>query len=910
MRVQEADYPWVGPVEASDVESAKAEIVRLVGEYRLAVSDGRASRISEEETKKDFILPLFKALGWSVDSNEVSAEERVLRGRADYGFKLDTVTRFFVEAKSLSTDLLDRTYLQQVIDYSYAKGVPWAILTNFARTIVLDADWKVADPARARVLDLSAEDYVPEFSKLTLLSKKAFLAKRLEAFAEQQGSRPKKWPIDKQLLKDLNSFRLDLAKDIRERNDGAFREDDEGLEETVQRLLDRLIFMRVAEDRDLEDRQLSLIANGPEHGAVSKLRELFQHYDRNFDSRLFQTHAVDSIRVDGGVLQRVLRGLRQTQDESVRYDFAAIDADVLGVMYEQYLGLILKQTAKRAKLSDGTANRKEQGIYYTPTWVVDYIVKLAIDQALERKGAVPDTLRILDPSCGSGTFLLRAFDHIMRVRNPSGGRVQSTFDPENAGRLLALRTSVLTENLFGIDLDARAVEIAQLNLMIRAAETRHRLPTLERNLQIGNSLVASPDVDAKAVDWDRVFRTTVGAEGFDVVIGNPPWVQSKFLPEGLKSYYASVYSNASRQYDLFTLFVERGVQLLRPGGILGFIVPDRFIANPDYGGFRRWLLDSVRIVRITPTGEGVFEGVDMPSTILIVRKPRRGRPSANEVVEIQEGVSGRIRTVTQGKLASGNDHVFSAVFADEESSRILEQVEHGSIPMSELFDNARGVEIGKSHPAISPESGDVPFLVGEDISRYQTRGAHWLELGHPDIPARDYKEPELYRGWKILIRKTGEGINATLDKDSYVIQVVYIFKPKEARTDLYHTLGILNSKLMAFYYHSKFGQKERGVFPHLTQNKVLQLPIVVPKGNRSTISGLVSQLLVAYGELSKLGGIHLDREAEIRARVSDLENRVDDAVFDLYGITEQDRAFVLSSLRGGKHTSTGEPGDQ
>ena len=508
---------------------AKAEIARLVGEYEQAKSEGRLSRygdnrFGEESTKKDFILPLFRALGWRVeDSREVSAEERVLRGRADYGFKIGGVTKFYVEAKTLSKNLMERENLQQVIDYSYAKGVPWAVLTNFAQTAVLYSEVKDPNPFNCRFIELSANEYVSSFDRLRLLSKPAIYASELDAKAEQFGRKPKKQPIDKQLLKDLNSFRLDLAKDIGRLNGDLFRGSDEALEETVQRILDRLIFIRVAEDRGLEDQQLTLLSQGPESTAVKRLRELFRGYDQNFDSKLFQPHAADDVRIDGAVLQRVLRGLYQTEDESIRYDFGAIDADVLGVMYEQYLGLILRQTPKRAKLADGKLNRKEQGIYYTPTWVVDYIVKFTIEEALKQRGARPDKLRVLDPACGSGTFLLRAFDHLMRARNPTGARVQARFDQEAEGSLAALRTSVLTENLFGVDLDARAVEIAQLNLMIRAAESRHRLPTLERNVRVGNSVIADASVDTRALDWSMAFPEPMG-EGGSYVFGlaEPP----------------------------------------------------------------------------------------------------------------------------------------------------------------------------------------------------------------------------------------------------------------------------------------------------------------------------------------------------------------------------------------------------
>ena len=600
----------------------RSEVARLVDEYERSKTDGRYSRFSEEETKKDFILPLFRALGWRVDTNEVSAEERILRGRADYGFRLDGVTKFYVEAKSLSTDLWDRAYLQQVIDYSYAKGVAWAILTNFGRTIALYADWKESDPTRSIVIDLTAADYLTAFDKLSLLSKDAVAHRRLDDFAEDRGKKPKKWPIDKQLLKDLNSFRLDLAKDIRRLNDLTFKYHDLALEETVQRLLDRLIFVRVAEDRGLEDKQLALISNGSESVAVKSLREVFRRYDKNFDSKLFQPHAADEVRLDGGVLQHVLRGLHETEDGAIHYDFGAIDADILGVMYEQYLGLVLRQTPKRAKLADGKVNRKEQGIYYTPTWVVDFIVKFAVDESLKRRGANAHRLRVLDPACGSGTFLLRAFDHIMQARNPTGASVQSRFDPENDGKLLALRTSVLTENLYGVDLDARAVEIAQLNLMIRAAESRHRLPTLERNLRVGNSVVADPTVDSRALDWAKVFPEVLDSGGFDVVVTNPPYVRIQHLEEPQATYLAKRF-NADWNFDLYTTFVQQAWELLNEGGIAGFILPNKWI-NANYGeSLRRFLGDRGAILKLLDFRDyQVFDGATTYTCLLFLRKGR------------------------------------------------------------------------------------------------------------------------------------------------------------------------------------------------------------------------------------------------------------------------------------------------
>ncbi len=322
----------------------------------------------------------------------------------------------------------------------------------------------------------------------------------------------------------------------------------------------------------------------------------------------------------GAVRLADARAIAAAAVEAFRGLGAGVDADVLGVMYEQYLGLILRQTAKRAKLADGAVNRKEQGIYYTPTWVVDYIVKFAIEEALRRKGARAEKLRVLDPACGSGTFLLRAFDHMMRARNPTGATVQARFDPETAGPLLALRTSVLTDNLFGVDLDARAVEIAQLNLMIRAAESRHRLPTLERNVRVGNSVIAAPSVEAHALDWAKAFAAPMEEGGFDVIVTNPPYVRIQNLPEGQREYFASRFA-ADWNYDIYTVFVQQAWELLREGGVAGFILPNKFL-NANYGqSLRTFLADRGAVLRLMDFRDfQVFEDATTYTCLLFLRK--------------------------------------------------------------------------------------------------------------------------------------------------------------------------------------------------------------------------------------------------------------------------------------------------
>ena len=615
-------------------ESARQSVEKLQTKYQRIQRDGLAPHYKEEETKKDLILPLFEALGWDTSNErayEVSAEERVSRGRVDYGFKINGVTKFYVEAKALNENLDDPSLLKQAIGYSHAKGVTWAVLTNFDQIRILNAEWKETNPQRSVFINLPATEYLSRFDQLALLARSAFapVQSQLDEEAEKWGRKARKQPIDKQLLADMSQFRLSLSKEILRLNRPKLGDSEEALDETVQRLLDRLIFIRVTEDRGMEDRVLQPLERDTSSRSLLKgLRQVFTDYDKNYDSRLFTPHLVDEIHVDDDVLRRVIRGLYETTDGLVAYNFADIPTDILGLMYEQYLGLLLRRTPKRAALQDGAAHRKEQGIYYTPTWVVDYIVKFTIDSALQRKGADPATLRLLDPACGSGTFLLRAYDRMWDLRVHAGGGVaQARFDQETEGELFSTRVAILKENLHGVDLDPKAVEISQLNLMIRAAESRHRLPTLERNIQVGNSLISDLGVDAHALTWDKAFPQVMKDRGFDAIVGNPPYVRFQTLSEGDEAYFREHFvaaKEARGNYDIYVLFVEKALELLRPGGVAGFILPNKFL-NAKYGrGLRTVLANQQALYRLLDFRDyQVFDDATTYTCLLFVRKGKQ-----------------------------------------------------------------------------------------------------------------------------------------------------------------------------------------------------------------------------------------------------------------------------------------------
>lgn len=240
-----------------DREAALQKIKVLLDKYSVAVKDGRISKYNEEMTKKDFILPLFDALGWNTsDSIEVSAEEKISKKRVDYGFRINGIPKFFLEAKSFKEDLDDRKYIEQAISYSWHKGCTWAILTNFESIKIFNAEVKTEHPWLSQFKPtLHCSKFLDKLDELLLLSRESFEKGLLDREAEEWGKKAKKMPIDKQLLADFTKFRDILSKNITKLNGNKHLSEEE-LDESVQRILDRLIFIRNCEDRELEPKIL------------------------------------------------------------------------------------------------------------------------------------------------------------------------------------------------------------------------------------------------------------------------------------------------------------------------------------------------------------------------------------------------------------------------------------------------------------------------------------------------------------------------------------------------------------------------------------------------------------------------------------------------------------------------------
>lgn len=648
------------------MDDAKAKIGDLIEKFQREKRGGNIDEYNESETKAGFIEPLLQALGWDTrDRNEVGFETKVSGGRVDYSLKLQGAPRIYVEAKPLKADLAQPDIVAQAITYGYnTKAVKWVLLTDFQELRLFDVTLK---PTRRNLerglrLTLRYSEYLDRFSDLWLVSKPSVETGELDRVLLPKRAERDRLPVDRAILEDLTRWQEILAKDLYKHSGYSLEAD--RLREAVQRILDRIVFIRSCEDRKLThaERLRDLIDQrreeiGTNFGLV--LKGLFRRYDRDFNSDLFSPHFSEDLAVDFTVLKEIILGTYEP------YLFDVVGVHLLGSIYEQCLGYTINLTEKRVKYEPKPQVRKAGGVYYTPEYIVEYIVKNSIGRLLRERGKARTSkqknlpLRVLDMACGSGSFLIRAYDELYRhyesMKAEALKRRAETLKAARADQFafplaaeeegisprltIVQKRDMVLDHLFGVDIDPQACEVARLSLMLKMLEDEYGivpgraiLPTLDYNVQCGNSLISGDVlklqsffrddwIRTKPFDWEVHFRKIMEEGGFDVIIGNPPYVRIQTLVRDQVAFFNQHYASASGNYDIYILFVERALQLLKPGGILGFILPHKFFQAAYGKGLRKVITDQRCLMEIVNFRDNqIFEGSSTYTCLLFLQK--------------------------------------------------------------------------------------------------------------------------------------------------------------------------------------------------------------------------------------------------------------------------------------------------
>lgn len=985
-------------VDVNKIESLSDEFSSL--------SDYDRDQMNEATLRQQYINPLLRALGWDTTSDQVLPEQQTLAGEADYALSLNNREQLFIEAKRPARDLdgtrrvrgEDQSFAVQAIDYAWHQGCDWAVLTNFKTTRLY-----FSHVAKDRVddgleLELTVDEYTTDdgLEKLAKISKPAVQDGSLDVLERSR----ERDTVTAEILNVLSKARVQLTQDIHDTHPKLSMDE---LRDGVQRILDRLVVMRVAEDRSVIPRDTLLkMSKSWDETTINRdvrmlsqdLKNAFRDFDSVYNSELFAKHSCEDYEISNTVLFDIIEDLYD-------YNFAYIDADVLGSIYEDYLGHAIedKQGNEDLKLVTQADERREGGIYYTPVPIVEYIVESTLgdrldnimdDVKVELEGNDPDfeaarrqfdrieSIKFLDVTCGSGSFLIKAYDLLIEcydefkrlVRDANGNGGVTAY---SAAQTLPsdYEQRILRNNLFGVDLDYQATEIATVNLLLKGLNKDEKLPTiLKDNIKRGNSLLnGSPDEvaevlditeeearDIGAFDWEDEFEVIFEENGgFDVIAGNPPWGADIEDIEDWIEHDGHGYELAEGQYDSYELLIELGADILNEDGTIGFIIPDS-IFREEHEGLREWLVTQHTTDKVHKLGEGVFEEVWSGSAIIqytmresdgsntvecsVLRKEDRDRMQGTGGATLSGLIGDRLNTKPQQRILDEPNYNFRP-FANEDDYEIMEIMESGTVDTSGVLFDSRGDEIGKSGEVMrcpncmkwdtyprsraaskgggyysktcthcdheyefedametreiikdhQPDDSWKKLYFGEHVTRYRETGRAYID---DSISGIDFEDEPLYDPPKILLRKTGFGFNAFIDyDDSRCLQVVFVFRLQDDREgsldqyDLEYFLGLLNSRVMLYYYTKERSEIEWQSYPYKTQGLVMELPYPeVDFDNEEELENYERFVELVRKASQGAGKINEQEDWEIER-----------LAYDFYGIPEEKRNRITNELK-------------
>jgi hypothetical protein len=911
-------------------EQIKTKVKNLVNDFRTNYQEYKKESEASIETK--LIEPLFKYLGWTekdFKKREQTAREGK-RGFADYTFYIGDKKVFFLEVKKIGTQL-DKEADTQVVSYALSKSVPIAISTNFEELKVFCVEEE--NVAKRKIIVFNTpEEYIENIHDLLLLSKSSFEQNLLMTKAENLGLLKKRITIDKPLLEDLILIRKFIADDIEKSYPGKYQPNEK--EEITQRIIDRLIFIRKCEDSGINPKNFLLkdAIAVPENKAYTKLKEIFEEYNTVYNSGLFaidKDNECDKIKINGDIIKKLIQYLYISKNEGYVYNFEWIPADILGQVYEQYLGKILEQTKSgKAKLIEGQAHRKEQGIYYTPTYVVDYIVKNTVGENLKNKQLkkVKD-IKILDPACGSGSFLIKAFDYLNENLSLSKESKQQRIDHQGQ---YSIKTEILKNNLYGVDLDNKAVEITKLNLLLKAAEKNRKLPEeIDLHIKHGNSLIDDESiVGLDSFKWRGDFQ-----EGsFDVIIGNPPYISNWQLSEtnrDLVLFLDKKYEDITiGHWDIYILFIKKALSLLKDDGLLSFIVPSSF-SKEKYGKkLREFIINNYSLISLAEFGtETVFKDVARQYIIFVIQKKKPKNRKTN-IVTFKDFQFEKIGSISQKNFLGFHNCTFRTDL-DDKKFKLLKKLASDTCFIGNICCVNVGVVAHSREGATSDfKKGDViheefktgykKYIEGRDIARYSYT---WNKLYMDyDSKAKDFhrpKFPELFESEKIIIRRISGENNSIIsiydDMKFYTNDNLIIILPwndkllelqsPEKKWSIYkpynyfslkYILGFLNSKLISYYFSNMIATGTlQGTYSGVYPEDVRNLPIksASPTQQQPLIK-LVDRMILLKNKLKDIGGKKTSESAKLEEEIKKTDNEIDQFVYKLYGLTKEEIGIV------------------
>lgn len=962
---------------------------------------------NEEQLQARFATEVFeKTLGYKNSFNETWEYELERKTDVD-GQKPDIVLGEFtseeskvmavVELKDFKYYDLDkkqnrvgdkRTPVEQGFGYApkFGGNCRWVLISNFNEIRLYDKNDE-NQYERFYIEDLE-DDF--EFKRfLYLLSKENILDRKLDNLIDLKIKEEEK--IEREFYTKYKTIRSKIVSQVIEDN-RTYNAD--VLIEKSQKLLDRFLFIAFCEDKNIipANSYKTMVLSSNEN--VTK-HELFTMLCRNidkgnkqkginkFNGGLFKYDEIlDDLVLDDVIFTELIT--------LADYDFNTdVDENILGRIFEQSISDLeeLKNDALGIETDKKKGKRKKDGVFYTPSRITQGIVGKSIGEYLNDKKfelgyeKLPEltdesietqrglsakaekhlafwreyrskvlSIKVIDPACGSGAFLIAAYDYLKKELDEINdriadlkGRTQELFDGDEMYDA-SLENEYLIKCLYGVDLNPESVEISKLSLWLRTLTKDKPLTNLDNNIKSGNSITE--------FDFQEEFSEVFAKGGFDVVIGNPPYVMHEFITN-IKPILENNYETYTSMADLYCYFYELGVRIIKTGGVLGYITSNSWL-NIDYGINIRKLLNKYFIIEIEDhNGKRIFPDANVDTNIIIVKKV----PHKNNDVRIVLTKANKTFYFNQSEFDEEKGFVFlddslqiikskldslgealikwpikmnSGIKTGLDKAFIIEKEKYDELTKKDrknkeiIVPLLRGKNIGRyeinyqdlylinSHNGYKQAHEDIPYVnvenfpgIKEHLEEFDPKLSERSDKGQTAYNLRNCAYVAEFEKEKLIWAKMTKTSKFTYDTKGYYISVTGFIMVGEK---LKYLLAMLNSKLIEFAFLNLYGGKTLGEGLDFRISFLEKLPILVPTQEQEEyLTNLSDKMLESKEKLSKLNKLlelaindkNYEMQLELKEKIEELNEEIldtdyaiDSYVYDMYGITVEERALI------------------
>ena len=865
------------------------------------LENGVLDKSKEEEFQGVFLQDIFTTVLGAVNKADGKTEwnlEHESKTKMD-GQKADGALGFFdingkkdvkvvieLKASKISLDIRQkrvgdtRTPVEQAFGYApkFEGSCKWVIVSNYKEIRL----YKANNMLEYQVFFLKNLKDDLEFKKFIYLLSFENLVKTDKTIKLTETYQKRQIEIEKKFYTEYKNMRLHIFENIKKNNP---QKDEYILLEKVQKLLNRFLFICFCENKDL-------LPNNSYHEMLErgkKTEDIFESFKSfcswinignikynisKFNGGLFKNDEVlDTLVIDDKVFEEM--------EKISEYDFSSdLNENILGHIFEQSINDIedLKKEIKSEVFDKKKGKRKKDGIFYTPKYITKYIVENSIENWLDNKrkelgeDKLPEltekdfnydlykrnykkhiefwtkyreavkNIKIVDPAYGSGAFLITAFEYLLNYNNYLNDKI---FDLTGTKDLFSDTTKeILQNNIFGVDLNKKSVEITKLSLWLKTADKNKTLATLENNIKCGNSLIDDIEIAGElAFNWEKEFPQVFKNGGFDVVVGNPPYVFTRDnFSELEKSYYIKEYRSSTYKINTYILFMEKSFKLLKNKGYSSMIVPNSWLMMYSGKGIREYILENTKLLEIVNLEGHSFESANVETIIYIGYKETGEFKTRILLNQKKEFIYSHSKKSTD--FINEKEKIFK-VFNDKNSSEINKKIFENSVMLDEIVNIKAGLqayEKGKGTPKQTPEDvknriydytykyneNTHKYLAGGDVKRYAFNWTgQYLKYGKNLSAPRTI---ELFNGKKVIIREiTGKfpkSILSTYTEDFYLYNLsnIGIIKKEENEINLKYILVILNSRLMSYYFMKNTAKSVRKLFPKIILNDLRKFP--------------------------------------------------------------------------------------